>query len=383
MKNGLLILLFIVTSAAYSFGQPIQIGAKKSIQSKVLGEERTYYIYTPDSYGLSDENYPVLYVLDGHEYFWMAASAVRYFSNRGLMPATIVVGIDNSQNRDRDLTPSPDQYTPNGGGADNFHLFLVEELMPEIERNYPLLPHKTVYGASLGGLFSMYVLFNYEDTFDNYLAISPSLFHDDAMVFDLGVKYMTLNDSASKYVFMSLADEAWTEMRVSFNNTVALFKDYADQKGVRWDYAFYNNETHGSTKLVGLNDGLRKLHGSWFTPFYQRDRGIAGIKDHYKKLSIQYGFEIEVPQGLVNRAGYNLLRENKLEAALSCFSYNTEAFPDSPNAFDSLGDYYFKVKAFDKAVANYKQAVNLAEKQGMDTSYFKNNLEKAESALLK
>jgi len=378
--TAILILFYLITFKLSA--QMIVIGAEKIIHSSILSEDRTFYISTPEDYDANDNlAYPTLYVLDGDEYFWLAASAVRYLSNRGFMPQTIVIGIDNRRNRDRDLTPTKGQYSPNGGGAQNFMSFLTNELIPEIEKTYKTQPHKTIYGASLGGLFSMYALYNHPTVFDNYIAISPSLYHDNGILFEHALSYFEKPSFKNKFVYLSLADEVYSEMRINFRNTVDLFKSKASSKKIRWHYKYYNTETHESTKMVGLNDGLRFLHEFWFVPFYQRDRGADGLTEHYKKLNDIYGYKIEIPEQLVNRIAYNILREGKIEKALTLFKHNIEQYPNSPNTYDSLADYYERLKNYTEAKKYYNRAFNVAKKYNIDTKPYKESLKRIDERL--
>ncbi|WP_299362915.1 alpha/beta hydrolase-fold protein [Winogradskyella sp.] len=383
MKKSTLTVLLFITIIAPSLSQEITIGTENKIYSNVLNEERIYYISTPDNYN-DTQAYPVLYVLDGHELFKLASSTVNFLTNRGFMPETIVVGINNRSNRDRDLTPTKTDWSPSGGGAENFLSFLVDELIPEIEKNYKTQSNRTIYGSSLGGLFAMYVLYNHPEVFDNYIAISPSLYHDKGLLFNHALKYFdrpSTNDK--KFVFLSLADEVYDQMRINFRSTINLFKSKANSKNIRWNYNVYDSETHETSKLIGLNDGLRSLHEFWFVPFYQRDRGIEGLIDHYKLLNDLYSFnnKIEIPEHLVNRIGYNVLREGKPDAAYSLFKYNVEHFPDSANAYDSLAEYFERQKQFKEAKEYYELALKKAKEQNSDVAYYMQSIKRIEEIL--
>ncbi len=383
IKIKRLLILLIIAVSSQSFGQKITIGVEKKIFSKVLDENRTYYISTPGNYD-STQSYPVLYVLDGNELFKLASSTVNFLSNRGFMPPTIVVGLDNSNHRDRDLTPTKSKWSPTGGGAKNFLSFLADELMPEIENSYKTQPHTTIYGSSLGGLFAMYVLYNYPNTFNNYIAISPSLYHDNGLLFNHALSYFDEPpNTENTYVFFSLADEVYDQMRINFRNTVDLFKNKASSKNLKWEYRVYDKETHETSKLIGLNDGLRTLHKFWYVPFYQRDRGVKGLLEHYDMLNNLYSFneKIKIPEYLANRIGYNLLREQKAEQAHSLFMYNIKHYPDSPNAYDSLAEYFERQKNITEAKKYYELAVSKAKESGIDITVYKNNLDRIEAIL--
>lgn len=372
---NLLFLPIVLLLSSPLFGQQIFIGEKRSIKSEFLHESRPYYISLPDNYHQNgSELFPVLYVLDGDEYFSIAASAVRYLANRGFIPQTIVVGIDNSFNRDRDLTPTKDQYSPEGGGADKFLGFMSRELLPFINANYRTNGHNSLYGASYGGLFTLYTLFNRPETFDAYLAVSPSVFHDNGLIFKQGLNFFEKKNDKRKFVFLSLADESFTEMRLNFNNLVQLFKSNSAKANIRTSFRYYDDETHETTKLKGLNDGLRTLHEFWYTPFYKRENGLSGLMEHSKLLSYEYGFEVSVQEGIANRVAYNALRKKDFTTAKELFEYNIKAYPNSPNAFDSMGEYYETQDDFTNARLNYEKAIKIAKDLNSDYAPFEAHL---------
>src|SRR6185437_581858 len=88
----------------------------------------------------------------------------------------------------RDLTPPtplenilaqpgmPPPRAEDYGGADAFHRFLTEELRPAIAKAYKVNPaDQTLYGHSLGGLFTLSVLFQHAEAYRTYAASSPSI----------------------------------------------------------------------------------------------------------------------------------------------------------------------------------------------------------------
>jgi predicted Zn-dependent protease len=58
-----------IRSHAQTVGEPVVVGKKFEIHSKVLNETRSLLIATPEGYDQATERYPVLYVLDGDENF--------------------------------------------------------------------------------------------------------------------------------------------------------------------------------------------------------------------------------------------------------------------------------------------------------------------------
>ncbi|MCB1124289.1 MAG: tetratricopeptide repeat protein, partial [Verrucomicrobiae bacterium] len=60
-----------------------------------------------------------------------------------------------------------------------------------------------------------------------------------------------------------------------------------------------------------------------------------------------------------NRIGYRLLENGQKEPAIFVFQMNTELFPQSANAWDSLGEAYLKAGQKEKAVEYYNKAIKL------------------------
>lgn len=64
-------------------------------------------------------------------------------------------------------------------------------------------------------------------------------------------------------------------------------------------------------------------------------------------------------ENFINRTGYALLKEEKIDQALAVFTLNTELFPQSANAWDSLGETYYTKKELPKALTCYKKSISL------------------------
>jgi predicted alpha/beta superfamily hydrolase len=140
--------------------------------------------------------FPVVYVLDANANFGTVVEAVRRAGRRpdatGVVPA-IVVGVAHDgathydPGRRRDFTHRPAAVTGAApaddatGGADAFLRILREDLMPRILRDHPADPaRQSLIGHSLAGLFALRVLTTAPTLFETYVAISPSIWWDEA-----------------------------------------------------------------------------------------------------------------------------------------------------------------------------------------------------------
>ncbi|MGE8643831.1 alpha/beta hydrolase [Acinetobacter vivianii] len=164
------------------------------LKSKYTAQEYLIQISTPDRTA-PVEGFPVLYVLDGNAAFESAANIAKSVgagANRlGLSPVVIVaVGYPDQntfdvQKRALDYTPKTSaefqaQAKYQYGGADQFIQFLDKELKPAINSRIKVnAQQQSLFGHSFGGLFALHTFFSKPQTFQRYIAASPSLWFDN------------------------------------------------------------------------------------------------------------------------------------------------------------------------------------------------------------
>lgn len=165
-----------------------------SFPSKFLKNRRTIAVYLPPGYDTSKKKYPVFYVHDGQNIFDNATSFIgvewgidercEELISEGRIPPMIVVGVYNTSDRVGEYTPSIDNAaadgkTPGDGGRGELYArFLIDEVKPFIDRTYRTIPgreHTSVMGSSLGGLISLYLVWEYSNVFSKAGVISPAL----------------------------------------------------------------------------------------------------------------------------------------------------------------------------------------------------------------
>jgi predicted alpha/beta superfamily hydrolase len=169
----------------------------EGFSSHFLGNTRSLIVYLPPTY-TPKKRYPVLYMHDGQNLFdpktgfagqcWeMGATADRLIASKAI-PPLIIVGIYNTgMERVNEYTSTPDKTIARGmgGKAALYGKFVVEEVMPFMEKNYPILrgpEHTGVGGSSLGGLISLWLGLNYPKAFGKLAVFSPSVWWNNRQV---------------------------------------------------------------------------------------------------------------------------------------------------------------------------------------------------------
>jgi predicted alpha/beta superfamily hydrolase len=106
----------------------------------------------------------------------------------GEVAPLIIVGVYNTANRGPEYTQVPDARYPevdgaNGGRADLYGQFLINELKPLIDTRYRTQADQTgLAGSSLGGLVTMYLGIKNPGTFSKLGVLSPSVFWADSNI---------------------------------------------------------------------------------------------------------------------------------------------------------------------------------------------------------
>ena len=164
------------------------------LPSKITDRIYRIFVFTPPI-PPPPAGFPVVVVTDGNMTFPLMATVDATFALTGT--AALVVGVGYATEdpmslfslRNRDLTPP----TPlsnieqrsgqvpvkleDYGGSEFFYRFLMDELRPLIAGAYSVDPNnQTLYGHSIGGMFTVSVLLNHPESFRNFVASSPSIF---------------------------------------------------------------------------------------------------------------------------------------------------------------------------------------------------------------
>lgn len=356
--------------------QAVTTGQKFSLFSKVLGEEREFLVYLPESYNseiFAPQAYPVLYLLDGGPHFPWVSGVVNFMSsgindNRQI-PELIVVAIPNT-NRMRDLTPThtlvgldgeeSDRLKASGGG-NAFLQFIRYELFAEIDSQYRTLPHRTIVGHSLGGLLALHALLEDPELFQAYIAIDPSLWWDEQLLVRQAEQVFASDQARSGSVYISLAGRsdlgAPNLMDEASRKFAGILASNASP-GIRSTLQYFEAEDHVSIPLLGLYHGLLSTFDGYQISFDDIIERPTEVISHFEQVSDQLGVEFLPPESLMNRYGLLLVnRFDKPEEGLELLAINARNYPDSANVYDSLGEAYRTTGNSRLAIENFERSL--------------------------
>jgi len=91
------------------------------------------------------------------------------------------------------------------------------------------------------------------------------------------------------------------------------------------------------------------------------DEGAIALYNEMKTGDYKI-YKLDVGEGQLNSLGYRLLGNNKLKKAIEIFKFVVSEYPESANAYDSLGEAYMKAGEKELAIRNYERSLELDSK---------------------
>ncbi len=279
-------LLFLTMACKQNANKKDQTGKVEKqntfrLYSKNVLDSFSIFVNLPNDYNAQQkEKYPVVYLLDANLYFDILATTINKYSEVGLAPSVILVGIgykdfptmDSLRNRD-DTYPTaiPEYEMTVSGGADKFLSFINNELIPQIDKEYKTDTSKRVLmGHSLGGYFTVYTilqdLLGKSNSFNSYIAASPSIHYNKYYILSQ-LKEITTQKNRHKKINTYITFGGQEDAESKTDSSIMKLNDLTNQLSNLFsvkqsDYVIYksdifSNLDHMDTQIPTLIKGLQ------------------------------------------------------------------------------------------------------------------------------
>ncbi|NQZ87634.1 MAG: hypothetical protein HRT54_08650 [Colwellia sp.] len=351
------------------------------MRSSILAEDRELLVHLPEDYDSSQKRYSVLYLLDGNRHFPHAVIAEDILQNESLMPQSIIVAIKNNRGtRRRDLS----------SGRENFLQFIKDEVFTLINNQYRTSDHKTLFGHSMAGAFTLNTLVSQADLFDNYIAASPTIQSNDSELIAKYKKLENIENESIKSLYLSFGNEI-AEGK-SATDALNKFLDLMKKKTVNkltWHYSPLPKQVHMTTPYLTLYAGLSYVFSDYQAPTYSgfedytQRGGLQNLKEYYSKRAIKYAVSAEVPSMTMINLAFAIFGDGHESKALEILEANALSHQKSFRALNALAQAYEDIKKPSKALTIYKKAVALAEElSSRNLVFFKRHVTRLENVKL-
>jgi hypothetical protein len=210
-------------------------------------------------------------------------------------------------------------------------------------------------------LFVVDTLVEEPESFNAYIASSPSLWWDEGRFADKAITALKQpRETRAQFLYVSVAQgDSESLQRNTHRVTDGLAQRRAD--ALSWQMEFFDGESHNSTPLRAYYAAFKWLYSGW------RPQGATSLADltrHFEKSSSRFGYAIPIPDIEINNLAYGLLYSDHRADAIRLFELNTRTSPGSGNAWDSLGEAYRVSGNLVSSQAAYHKACSLGRKSG-------------------
>ncbi|GGG38365.1 alpha/beta hydrolase [Bizionia arctica] len=342
----------------------------ESFQSTRIGESRDLKILLPRGYNSEDKTeYPLVVVLDGDYLFEPVVGNLDYQAYWEDVPQCLVVGINQAETRQKDLSYSEDNYFPVQDSA-SFFEFIGFELIPYIESKYNVSDFRIIVGHDLSANFLNYYLFKEQPLFRAYISLSPDL--APQMDSRLQSKLVTLDSNV--FYYMATSDSDIQRLRVK---TVEADKQLNTIDNPNFHYRFDDFEDANHYSLVGL--GIPKAINQIFTLYKPINRSEytetvltyeGGPYNYfvkkYEDIETFYGFKKKPIENDIRAIATASKKLNDMESLENISKVAKKEFPDSMISAYYMGMYFEEEGNIKKALQYYQSGLLLAPSEFID-----------------
>jgi predicted alpha/beta superfamily hydrolase len=340
----------------------------ETIESPKLGDTREIKIQLPRNYDPEgDILYPLVVVLDGDYLFEPVIGNADYHSYWGDMPKSIVVGVNQAQKRDVDLSFSGTTYFPSDEGGSQFFEFIGMELIPYINENYLTSNFRIVVGHDQSANFINYWLFKDKPLFRGYIAFSPDL--SPEMVNRLQEKLSITTEDTFYYLATADNDVKVLRERILDCNTAL---SAIENEKLHYRFDDFKDADHYSLVGLGIPKAINEIFGL-YKPINKKEYNekvltyeegpFAYLMKKYEDIEFFYGFEKKVVENDLRAILAATKKKDDIESMKSLAKLAQKEYPKSMISSYYSGIYHEMNGNARKALIEYQSGLLLEESE--------------------
>ncbi|GAB5518582.1 MAG: hypothetical protein RhofKO_08330 [Rhodothermales bacterium] len=161
-------------------------------------------------------------------------------------------------------------------------------------------------------------------------------------------------------------DAGWGNVRIGFEGTLTLNRtEFGIHGGDFWGRQALSEEVEVEFGVLGTIMNQQKI------VFRSQEKrsigeelqevleagGMTAAEARFRAVWAEQQDAFNVAEAELNKLGYKLIEHGRIEEAIAIFRLNVEAYPESANVYDSLGQAYAMLGRRAEALAHYTQAL--------------------------
>jgi predicted alpha/beta superfamily hydrolase len=222
---------------------------ERVLDSKIMDYEYGVYVTLPPGYRDNPEKiYPALYIIDGNQYFVYTFEPYGSLVWGNMVKEHITISVAY---RPGEINYRSRDFRSMERAAD-FVKFFQNELIPFVEENYRTSKKdRTLFGHSLGGHFTLYMLLNAPATFENYIASAPAV---SAEIMKYEEDFAAAHDDFPVKLFLASGEN--DHLTIGAKRFAEKFKS-RNYPSLKYEELYTINGNHGTIQPSAYIEGLR------------------------------------------------------------------------------------------------------------------------------
>ncbi|HLV14227.1 MAG TPA: alpha/beta hydrolase-fold protein [Xanthomarina sp.] len=337
--------------------------------SSKLGETRQVKIQLPRGYDAhQDKKYPVILVFDGDYMFEAVAGNTDFYAYWEDMPDAIVVGVNQIDSREADVSYSEQNSLPIETGAAFFE-FIGMELLPYLDKTYRTEKFRVAIGHGETANFINYFLLKPDPLFRAYVAISPDLAPN--MVSYIPERLSKFQTKVFYYLAISENDIAAIKANSEALNTAI---KGVDNKNVLYNFNKLEEPSHYSLPAYAIPDALRKIFLVYQPISKQEYRDtilkldsspVAYLEEKYQTIHELFGIDKQILLNDFKAIQAAIEKTENFEYYESLGKLARKHYPNTMLGSYYLARFYEETGEAKKAMKTYQSAYVLEEIGGI------------------
>lgn len=336
MTRFLITFLFFLGSITSSRAQNYERYKKlidTTIISKSLGFEKKITITVPLEWQKDiNRDFPLILIFDqqnqrSHNYI---LNTIDYLTSNEQMPSSILVSIESDENHR--LPETLHKESSKKGLAYENELFLFNELIPLLEKNYKANSFRVFVGHSRYGYFTTSLLSHRINELNAVIAISPFFSQENVNLVD-SIATLSGQKISNKTFFRFAIGGDYPK---DFNEMDSLVKSLSiqnfDAKGTVFPEA-----DHNVTPGLSIATSLYEVFECWSknqNMYLDNSTKDLNILDSLRKeVASFYGKNLNFSLGVLNGKGWYFYGEEQYENAIKAWEILLEAYPNFTEAY--------------------------------------------------
>lgn len=335
--------LMLVCFVNAHYAQQFELYQKLSafaFESEELGYPVNLEVTVPIEFDtINIASYPVMFVFDmqnSRSYNYIL-NTIDYLTSNDQMPGCVVVGIESGEGMKRRYETQLSISESAAYGEKN-EVFLFDELLPFVRKEYQGNQHLTLIGHSRYGYYTSLLLTRKPEEIGAVISMSPFLTQTNVDLFE-DFKKMTSNVQPNRMVYYRLSmGEDFPEDYFALDSMIVreeLTSPYFDMKG-----KLYPEAGHTATPGLTIASDLYDIFEFWSKQqqiYFDNSNSDFGVLETIKKeIAKHYGEELNLSLGILNGKGWFFFGEGEYELAIKAWKEMLKAYPNYSDGYVNI-----------------------------------------------